>query len=284
MKSQNNKEVVIIVVIMVIFAAVVFSIVALTGLLKKNNNSSNNSNNYYITNKQTKDKYITCTDRVGSGIIVSNKECIITDDNSNTPVYNTRVPFITLSGKAFDYINKLLLDDFNETNKYATYYKDSTTNLVTLSKVSIMDYKYYDNNDIISLIVKKDPISLSGEERDPQYIIYNIDRNTGEIITSDKLFEKRNINIQNKIIEIKSTIKNIYLKDFGYDVDGIESDPIVTKYYNSFSTLNTRNIYLNQSNNIVIGINLPIPFWSSMESYSIEIGSNYTGYSKQLSF
>lgn len=106
----------------------------------------------------------------------------------------SELPYINIKSESVDEINKKLLEKYYE--------------IITLDE-QIMVYRYYINDDILSLIVKtyyKD----SPDSYPTEMYFYNISINSGNLITNRDLLNKFNVSVDDVTNAIRNEIKEYY--------------------------------------------------------------------------
>lgn len=106
----------------------------------------------------------------------------------------SELPYINIKSESVDEINKKLLEKYYE--------------IITLDE-QIMVYRYYINDDILSLIVKtyyKD----SPDSYPTETYFYNISINSGNLITNRDLLNEFNVSVDDVTNAIRNKIKEYY--------------------------------------------------------------------------
>lgn len=121
-------------------------------------------------------------------------------NGGQTYSYKFSVPQIYINKANVNSINKEILD----------IYKDKAENYMKNNKdinfnAESMQYKYFVNDDVLSLIVY-----ITGESAQlNDYKIYNVDKETGEKVTNLSLLEKKKITGTVLIDRIKKSLENL---------------------------------------------------------------------------
>ena len=124
---------------------------------------------------------------------------------------------------------------------------------------SLIQYKYYLNDNILSLVVyedgQTDPLSHT-------YYTYNIDIYTGEEITNKDLVKLKNIDVNDFSTKLSNTFKDAYSFDKYYPENqyGKEFKSLATQTYNETVDLKNCSIdnpmFLNENGelNVILGV------------------------------
>lgn len=199
MKNKNNKEVVFVVIFL---SSLVTSF--LLGMYLGNNNVS--MFNYSLA-KATDIKKIDDNKE-----IVYSRELYIPDklpEDLNSDEVITEIPIINLDFESVKKINKELLNQYNEVLE---------ENIITDDIVNInsIKYKYYINNNILSLILEYKNFNYTAGYITYEYKTYNININNGTILSNNDLIKIKNLNEDDVYNKIINHVEKEY-QNLGYD-------------------------------------------------------------------
>jgi len=140
---------------------------------------------------------------------------------------------------------------------YIGYENDSNGGIKCKDDCQLIQYKYYLNNNILSLVLYEDgqtsPLSH-------QYHTYNIDIYTGEEVTNKDLVKLKNINESDFEVKLSNTFKEAYPFDKYYPESeyGKEGKDFATQTYNQTIDLKNCSIdnpmFLNENGELVVVI------------------------------
>lgn len=217
---MKNKILILIIIVLILICAIALVIVFKDKLFNaaETSNSgqdSNTNSNAQITEIETADGKITISkDYNFSGnkdIVYTFLISTITESNSDgVNECKYMIPQFNIESTNIQKINMEILDMYQV--EVEDYIKD---NKELNEKMESMDYLYYENDNIISLI-----FNVYNKDGDySQASVYNIDKTSGETIENDKILEIVNIKeteLREKIAnsiensdEYKSTSKNV---------------------------------------------------------------------------
>lgn len=130
------------------------------------------------------------------------------DKNKDYIYENNDIPIINVDDNTFDNINSEIKELYNQAS--------DTVNLTN---------QIYKNNDIYSLVIKKDSYSNLEEYYLTDYIIYNVDINSNKLLTNEELLQKYGYTKENVISSARILLNKYYLDEVnqGY-VEGNECD------------------------------------------------------------
>lgn len=287
---KKNKEVFIIISVMIVFALLAGGYFLLIGKDTDNNNKNNinNGNNDNNDNKWNNNEgfkndstvisnHLKCTKfNKDSNIVYTLEECIIEDSTGQS--FKIKLPQVNLVGNEITTLNNRLKKDYEDDKRIVEFSRDNEE----LIQIGLFNYTYYDSNEILSLLIKREEIIFDSHGWAPIYQIYNVNKSTGQLLSNDEVIAFKNINITNSLAAIQGAVKRIYLKEMDYDIEEANGDPIVENYFNSLDRVIINNVFINNNGDLVALVELPIPFWSGDEIYLIEIDNNSASYQKNM--
>ncbi len=182
--------------------------------------------------------------------IVYSKEIYIPNkipEDLNSDEVSTELPIINLDYGSIKKINKEIEEKYNEL-------KDD--NIVTEDMVNInsIKYRYYINDDILSLILEYKNYNYTAGYVTYKYKTYNVNKNTGEVLTNKDLIKIKNMVVDDVYNKIVKNIEKEY-ENLGYDdykntdfykesINNIKKDDkILTSLF--LDTNNNLNTYVN---------------------------------------
>lgn len=144
--------------------------------------------------------------------IVYSKEIYIPDklpEDLNVDEVRTELPTINLDYESVETINKEIEEKYDEL-------KDE--NIITDDMVNInsVKYKYYVNDNILSLVIEYKSYNYTAGYINYEYKTYNIDKNTGKVLSNKDLLEIKNLSLNDVYNRIVENIEKEY-KNLGYD-------------------------------------------------------------------
>ncbi|MDD3821579.1 MAG: hypothetical protein ACOXZW_02310 [Bacilli bacterium] len=294
MKLSENKEVVIIIGIMVLFAIIVITYSLLTGNIKpnlnkepnnnhNNNSNDNNNNNNDLINGELREKYFICENKTANEVVYVATTCYIKINNTSYDEYTINLIQLNLDGEKADNINKVLKNDFERLINEVTF--DKNNDKLSFQSITYNEFIYYNNKDIVTIILKYETAAAQQEHLFiPPYTVYNVDKQTGKIMTKDEVLKYSKVNINQQLGMVKSTIKHLYLEVFDYDLDHPEASEKINNYINKLNITNFDSAYINSKGELEVIIRLPMPDWPDLAPFPITIGPNYVGYKPEMPF
>ena len=81
-----------------------------------------------------------------------------------------------------------------------------------------LNYDKYIYDDILSLVIKKTEKRTDGIKNISNIIIYNINTNTGEIVSNRELLNKKNTTIDKVCLELLNTISKDLKSNYKFDI------------------------------------------------------------------
>ena len=117
---------------------------------------------------------------------------------SETGDYDTSVnaiPYINLDSSTIEYLNDVI-------------YKDAIE-VLNISNNSV-NYFYYENTDILSLVIKYDIYENDLSYPKYSYVSYNIDIDSGKILDNDKILDEFNFSVDNVSLSIENKLRSYY--------------------------------------------------------------------------
>ena len=165
----------------------------------------------------------------------------------NTSEVSSEVPFINLNYDSITSINNEIKNKYNEL-------KDD--NIITEQVINInsLKYKYYINDNILSLIIEYKNYDYTDDEIQYNYDIYNININDGKVLADNDLITKKNYTFDEVRDNIIKKINNEY-ETLGYD------DYKNTEFYKKTMKLineSNLNLYINSDGNLSLYIDIII--------------------------
>lgn len=131
--------------------------------------------------------------------VYDNRNYIYTSEIKDIGGIKSKLPLVNLYGEEIDILNKDIMGKYYTENLIGEKY---------------MDYEYYKNNNILSLIVKL--YYLESNDYAPSNIyFYNIDINEGTLISNEELLSIYNISTEEVENELIEHIEEYY----NYEVD-----------------------------------------------------------------
>lgn len=132
--------------------------------------------------------------------VYDNRNYIYTSETKDIGGIESKLPSINLYGEDIEDINKEIMTEYYTINLIGEKY---------------MTYEYYKNSNILSLIVKI--YYLESNDFVPENIdFYNIDINSGKLLTDDQLFDMYNLSkseIENRLLERIEEYYNYEIKN-----------------------------------------------------------------------
>lgn len=239
MKNKNNN----VVFVVVLVVSVVTSFIA--GKYFANNSIIN-----YSLAKEIKTNMID-----DSKEIVYNKEVFIPKkipEDLNSNEVSMELPIINLNYHSVKKINKEIENKYNELRD---------DNIITDDMVNVnsIKYRYYVNNNILSLILEYKNYNYTASYITYEYKTYNINKNTGEVLTNEDLIKTKNMSVNDVYNKIIKNIEKEY-ETIGYDdykntdfykdtIINIKKDDKITVPI-FLDTNNNLNVYLNMKMNM----------------------------------
>ena len=193
-------------------------------------------------------------------------------DNSNKKILKKNeskdVVYTAYKGKSSDNMD-VLIPEINIDSIYAKKinleirtkmlvdYKYDDSNVINCNSelCPMIKYKYYINNNILSLLVYVDYLT---DPINHEYYTYNIDVYTGEEITNKDLVKLKNINEKNFSKKLSDVFKEAYAFDKYYDGKNNYPDEkkFATEMYNKTTDLNNCSIgnpmFLNENGELIV--------------------------------
>ena len=174
----------------------------------------------------------------------SSREVVYTYFDNKIGEYTYNIPNINIASQDASNINKEILDKFEKV------YKDAKESGNPESRVG---YKYYVNNEIVSLLIYE-AFNISDIT---DYYTYNINQYTGKIVTNSELLKLKNIeekDFQTKLVESfkkADPIENFKVMESG------QTEEEKQQYQKNVDNLtngaiNDYNMYLNETGNLNI--------------------------------
>ena len=250
---MENKKNNVLVIILTIIVIVLGGFIVYDKFIVKEGNSNNVSSNTTTVNEQKKNENQKVLKKDSSKELVYGEVIgSITDKVGNTTTYE--IPSINIDSEYATQVNdeisskikKIYEEEKEEFNKYM----NSTISEGNAYGGTNIKYKYYVNNNILSLVVSESP------SFGVTYYIYNIDIYSGNKVSNNEILLSKNMNAEsfkNKIIESFNHLE----KDNMLNSEYAKSDAEFCKsqYDKNISNLSTNSIdsyqmYLNDKNDL----------------------------------
>ena len=200
MKKRKNYKIFLIVgvVILVILSFLIGQFLASQNITFFRNQTNNNINQY---NK-----------------IDDNKEIVYTKENYvpenlpedlNSDEVRTELPFINLDSNEIKKINSNIEEEYNKLKDENIVTKDMTN-------INSVKYKYYVNNNILSLVIEYKSYNYTAGYVNYEYKTYNINTDSSSEITNDELMKIKNTNNEEVYNKLLNSLEKEY-ENLGYD-------------------------------------------------------------------
>lgn len=166
-----------------------------------------------------------------------------------------------------------------ETNKFEDNYKYEMGG----NKIYKIEYEYYNKDNILSLLIKY--TILDEAYNQANYIIYNIDTNTGNILTSEDLIKYKNysnevlrINFENNMENFYKNIYNQYNLEYKYEntISGVDlynqsqrAIVYLQKYIDDYKVY--LPLYIDKNGNLNTYAEVPVPSGSGFDTITISL-------------
>jgi hypothetical protein len=207
--------------IIIIFIVALITGVGLYLLFSNGNNSlaNNNNNNQANDNDQKKDDS-------DHGVDIPSQPGVDTKIDKEKPyIYNKEtfdpcegedflimMPYINLDFPHLRQINKELNEKFQLYKSRVVYDED-----YCISSMDVSNFKWFENNGVISLVIDDTDICVPCGHLTPEYTIYNINVETGKLLSNKELLGVKDITEEAFITKVKQVIDDYYEQDFGDD-------------------------------------------------------------------
>lgn len=211
-QKNNGKTIVLIIITMILVLAIGVGV----GLLLANIDKNNNNNNANSTETQTKTskKVDESKDWVYDAEYGNNKPVKTTNSWNSNEVLSSKedlvVPYININSEAGKNANREIEIIYEEMyNKYATNIGIEGNN-VDVKTMTRLKYKYYKNNNILSVIIEESNYVIpGGAGRCPLYV-YNFNLDTLEKASSEELAKQTGYN---SIAEVNEIVNKWFTKE-----------------------------------------------------------------------
>ncbi len=154
-----------------------------------------------------------------------------------------KIPKINLTYDNVKVLNKELL-------AYGEQRIEEMTNDGKIAEGGVLSYKYYENDNIISIVYEyESPIT----ENSDKYKVWNIDKYTGEVITNDQILNKKAINLEEFKELYKEKIGLYFEEVYKETKDSVEETLYKEQYEKTIADENidiNNLMYLNENNEI----------------------------------
>lgn len=251
---------------LLLYLAIIFFIILFVAMLKYN----------VFTEKidELKEKqYIKCTqEKLSKGVDYTNYHCTVTDDLGDS--YVISYPEINVNTRDVELINNRLKSEYNKLVNKINLTKAGEK--FYISSVNSLDYEIYYHNDIVSILIVKNEMDEEEYTNTVDYTVYNIDKNTGKIISNDKMKDRLNITydlsskIRMKVIEMYALEHHYdYIGKLSYLHDEVYDESIENVTYNNISYL-----YNDDDGNIKFIFKLYNPNYKKKIPYYFTIDKN----------
>lgn len=246
-KQKSNKGLVVVIILLILIVLGLSGYLVYDKLMGKEDTP--------VTNEETNNSNNAQTDNSNKSVLKKDesKDVVYTLYTSkSTNNFETKIPMININSVYADRVNKEISEFM-----YKEYDDDNNGGIKCKEYCSQIIYKYYLNDNILSLVIKLDAAE-SGNAH--EYYAYNIDIYTGEEVTNKDLVKLKNINESDFATKLSSTFKEAYPFDKYYPENeyGKEYKDFAIQTYNQTTDLKNCSIdnpiFLNENGELMVVI------------------------------
>ncbi len=226
-----------------------------------------------ISNSYKRRIYTSCTEATFTkGIEYTNYVCTIQDETGDS--YIIDYPQIAEKSKDIKALNQQFKKDYNRIYQAIDYQEIDKKQ--TFSHFEKINYKVSYGKGVVSFMVANEDVAGEILRRVNQYRIYNIDRETYEILNPDELKEKLGID-RSFTSTLKGLVVKMYLEKFRYDYNNeldVYRDQDIDSSIQSVTYHGIQNIYVDDEENIHLLLYLYNPEYGDVMPYDFTVNSS----------
>jgi len=223
--------------------------------------------------KQKEKELISCHNlSYTKGIKYTDYRCIISDEVGNS----YPLSYIQIESKSADIkaLNKVLKENYNKAYNNVEYTKIDKN--IQLENYESIEYKIYYYNGIVSLLIKEQNYKSNIKNEKEEYIVYNIDTNTHNVLENDEMKEKLNIT-RDTSSEIRAEVIKMYATKYRYDYNNeapIYRNDSIDESVKSITYSNIYDVYIDDQGNSNFILQLYSPSKGEEVPYKFKIDKN----------
>jgi hypothetical protein len=219
---------------------------------------------------------------VNSSVDITDVESLNKIDEKEDIVYDKKYNYeLNFDGTKFEInsVMPIINIDNNKIHLINEEIKNYYENVKLNEEMYELRYDKYIYEDILSIVIQKQEKRTDGIKNISNVVIYNINQNTGEIISNRELINKKNTSLDKICLELLNTISKDLKANYKFDIsdksflidnkktaeDYIKEEIYVEKDYNLG---NTFKMYINEKGKICISFYVPILNTNEKFTYS----------------
>lgn len=267
MKDTKKDFIAAILAIVIILLIILIILVSYGIFGKKDKNINNDTVEVYSVNSSFDNIDIESFNKIDEqkDIVYDEKYNYELDFDGTKFEINSVMPIININNDKINLINE----------EIKKYYENVKQN----EEIYELSYDKYIYNDILSIVIKKQEKRTDGIKNISNVVIYNINQNTGEIISNRELINNKDTSLDKICLELLNTISKDLKSNYNFDIadksflidnkktaeDYIKEEIYIEKDYNIG---NNFKMYINEKGKICICFYVPILNTNEKFTYS----------------
>ena len=171
-------------------------------------------------------------------------------DNDKELVYNEKVEYsLNFDGVKFELTSVMPVININNdkikliNDEIKKYYQDVKLN----EEMYELNYTKYEYDNILAIVIQKVEKRMDNIKSVSNVLVYNIDVNTGDIITNREIMKKKNTNLEKVCLELLNVIKKDLKNNYKFD---ISDNSILIENKKTAEEYIKESIYVEKDNNL----------------------------------
>lgn len=202
--KDNKKDFIAFISAIIIFLLVIVIILVSYSIFSKNENKKNvdiySKNSYFDVGTISA---VAKIDEKRDVVYAENFSYELDFDGAKFEI-NSVMPVINMDGESVKLINE----------EISKYYENTKLN----QELYELTYDKYAYDDVVSIVIKKTQKRADGSKNISNVTIYNINANSGEIVTNREIINKKRTNVEKISLSLMNTISNTLKKNYNFDI------------------------------------------------------------------